>query len=94
MKFYHITEPPLKIYGLAVADRERRQFWRLNRQIMDRMPQYDFLGKRCVGGRIRFRTDSADFCVRMTLAQASCIERSYEVEGVDLCNIGDWEKQN
>lgn len=70
MKFYHITEPPLKIYGLAVADRERRQFWRLNSEIMDRMPQYDSLGKRCVGGRIRFRTDSADFCVRMTLAQA------------------------
>lgn len=70
MKFYHITEPPLKIYGLAVADRERRQFWRLDQHIMDKMPQYDFLGKRSVGGRIRFRTDSADFCVRMTLAQA------------------------
>lgn len=70
MKFYHITESPIKIYGLAVADREKRQFWRVKPRIMAQLPQYDFLGKRAVGGRVRFRTDSASLCVRMTLAQA------------------------
>ncbi|MCM1303527.1 MAG: SGNH/GDSL hydrolase family protein [Lachnospiraceae bacterium] len=70
MKFYHITESPIRIYGLAVADKEKRQFWRLEPHIMDLLPQYDFLGKRAAGGRVRFRTDSADLCVRMTLAQA------------------------
>lgn len=69
MKFYHITEEPIKIYGLAKADREKRQFWRLTPEIMEKMPQYQFLGKRAVGGRIRFKTDSAYICVRMTLAQ-------------------------
>ena len=69
MKFYHITEEPIKIYGLAKADREKRQFWRLTPEIMEKLPQYQFLGKRAVGGRIRFKTDSVDICVRMTLAQ-------------------------
>lgn len=69
MKFYHITEEPIKIYGLARADREKRQFWRLTADIMEKLPQYQFLGKRAVGGRIRFKTDSPNICVRMTLAQ-------------------------
>ena len=69
MKFYHITEEPIKIYGLARADREKRQFWRLTSEIMEKLPQYQFLGKRAVGGRIRFKTDSVNLCVRMTLAQ-------------------------
>ena len=70
MKFYHITEKPLKIYGLAVADAAKRSFWRLPPEMLARMPQYEFLGKRSVGGRVRFSTDSAELTVRMTLAQA------------------------
>ena len=46
MKFYHITEEPIKIYGLAVMDREKRQFWRVTPEIMEALPQYEFLGKR------------------------------------------------
>ncbi|MBQ7919166.1 MAG: hypothetical protein IJ324_04380 [Lachnospiraceae bacterium] len=48
MKFYHITEEPIKIYGLAVMDREKRQFWRVTPEIMEALPQYEFLGKRAV----------------------------------------------
>ena len=70
MKYYNITEAPLKIYGLAVTDREKRQFWRLPQNMLERMPQYDFLGRRAVGGRIRFCTDSVHITVRMTLACA------------------------
>lgn len=70
MKFYHITQEPIKIYGLAVADREKGQFWRVTSDIMEKLPQYQFLGKRAVGGRVRFKTDSVNICVRMTLAQA------------------------
>ena len=69
MKFYHITEPPIKIFGLAVVNREKQQFWRVTAEIMEKLPQYDFLGKRAVGGRIRFQTDSVNICIRMTLAQ-------------------------
>ena len=32
MKLYDITETPLKIYGLAVADSEKRQFFKLSEE--------------------------------------------------------------
>lgn len=69
MKFYHITEEPIRICGLAVVDKVSRQYYRVTPELMERMPQYEFLGKRAVGGRVRFQTDSANICVRMTLAQ-------------------------
>ena len=70
MRYYNIVQPPLKIYGLAVADAKERRFWRLAPRMLERMPQYDFLGRRAVGGRVRFATDSSCIFVRMTLACA------------------------
>lgn len=69
MKFYSITEEPLKIYGLAVADKEKEQFWKLPAKIMEEFPQYDYLGRRTAGGRVRFQTNSPEICLRMTLAE-------------------------
>lgn len=69
MKFYHITEKPLKIYGLAVADKETRRFWKLTEEALAKFPQYDYLGRRACGGRVRFCTDSPRMTIRMTLAQ-------------------------
>ncbi len=69
MKFCHITENPIKIYGLAVTDKEKRQFWKLPQHVMDVLPQYDFLGKRTAGGRVRFKTNSGKMIIKMTLAQ-------------------------
>ncbi|MGN0166582.1 MAG: SGNH/GDSL hydrolase family protein [Acetatifactor sp.] len=68
MKFYDITEYPIKIYGLAIADKEKRQFWKLPPNIIQQFPQYNDLGRRSVGGRVRFQTNSKSLCVRMTLA--------------------------
>ncbi len=69
MKFYHITDEPIKIYGLAVADKEKRQFWKLPQYVMDELPQYEYLGKRTAGGRVRFQTNSKILVIKMTLAQ-------------------------
>lgn len=69
MKYYPITQKPLKIYGLAVADAEKRQFYRLPESLLEQMPQYDYLGRRTVGGRVRFCTDSSNLTIRMTLKQ-------------------------
>lgn len=70
MRFFHITDKPLKIYGLVVADKEKRNFWRLPGELMDKFPKYDFLGKRACGGRVRFASDTHNLTVRMTLAQS------------------------
>ncbi len=69
MNYYNITQHPLKIYGLAVADAENRQFYRLPKYMLEKMPQYDYLGRRATGGRVRFCTDSANLTIRMTLSQ-------------------------
>lgn len=69
MEIYHITDAPLRIYGLAVADRENRRYWKLPPEILEQFPQYEFLGRRCAGGRVRFCTDSGSLLVRMTLAE-------------------------
>lgn len=69
MKFYNITQHLLKIYGLAVADDESRRFYRLPEYMLEKMPQYDYLGRRATGGRVRFCTDSAKLTIRMTLNQ-------------------------
>lgn len=69
MKFYHITDAPLKIYGLAVKDREKRHFWKLPPEALEQFPRYSYLGRRAAGGRVRFCTDSGSLAVRMTLAQ-------------------------
>ncbi len=62
-----LPEPPLRLYGLAVADGAGRRFWRLPPHMLEKMPQYEFLGRRCAGGRVRFATDSPRVLVRMTL---------------------------
>lgn len=68
MKSYHITNEPLRVYGLAVADREAGNFWKLPLHMLEKMPRYEYLGRRTAGGRVRFCTDARQFTVRMTLA--------------------------
>lgn len=67
-RYYSITDAPITIHGLAVADSQNRKFYKLPEYMLERMPQYDFLGRRTAGGRVRFMTDSVEFVVRMTLA--------------------------
>lgn len=74
MKFYNVTEEPIKIYGLAVVDGKERRFWRLPEEIIKKMPgdeYFEYLAKRCTGGRVRFRTDAPEFVIRMTLKEAA-----------------------
>ncbi len=66
-KIAPIPEPPFRLYGLAVADREKRKFYRLPEYMLEKMPQLEFLGRRSIGGRVRFATDSRKLFIRMTL---------------------------
>ena len=62
-----IPEPPFQVFGLALADRESRTFARLPKFVLEHMPQLDFLGRRSVGGRVRFATDSRRILLRLTV---------------------------
>lgn len=66
-KMYSIMEKPLNIFGLSGINADKRQFFRLPPYMLEKMPQYEFLGKRSIGGRVRFVTNSGTLLVRMTL---------------------------
>ncbi len=67
LKTAPITEEPFKVYGLTVTDREARKFYRLPEYMMKIMPQYEFQGRRSVGGRVRFATNSKRILVRLAV---------------------------
>jgi hypothetical protein len=67
MKTVQFTDSPIRIYGLNTIDARERNFWRLDEQILQKMPQYSELGKRSIGGRVRFITNSANITFRMEL---------------------------
>lgn len=67
MKTFNCTDKPIRIYGLSVINPQEGRFWRLNTDIMEKMPHYAETGKRCMGGRVRFITNSANITIRMAL---------------------------
>lgn len=67
MKYYHCTQEPLKIYGLAHKG-DGGRFWKLHESVVDRVNDgVKSLGRRNTGGRVRFSTDSAHVSVRVIL---------------------------
>ena len=66
MKKYDLFSDPLKVYGVPFFE-EKRKLERLPDEVIEKLPHLDFLGKRCPGGRVAFKTDSETFTVRVTL---------------------------
>ncbi|MBQ6803403.1 MAG: hypothetical protein IJP04_01985 [Clostridia bacterium] len=63
MKWYALTDAPLKIYGLAV--KEGMDFFRLPYDVIDTIsPGVSGLARCSAGGRVRFRTDAAQIHLR------------------------------
>lgn len=71
MKDYKITDTPMKIYGLSVIEEKDRNYWKLPLHMIERMPQYEYLGRRAMGGRVRFCTNSKNLKIMMTISKAS-----------------------
>lgn len=65
MKQFHCTQKPFRIYGLR-EELLPAHFWRLPEEMLPRVPK-DVADRAVhpVGGRVRFRTDSA--CVTVTI---------------------------
>lgn len=71
MKLYQCTEKPFSLHGLRHIDPEQGKYWRLTPEIMEAMPQYEQLGRRSGGGRLRFQTDSPFVFIRYQLKTLS-----------------------
>ena len=70
MKTYHCDEGPVRLFGIPFFSQSRR-FERVPLALRKELPRLEFLGRRCPGARIGFRTDAASFTVKMTLKTLS-----------------------
>ena len=66
MKFINCKQNPIKVCGLPYFY-ETGEFWRLPEGVISQMPSLEELGKRSVGGRVIFRTNSENILVKMRL---------------------------
>ena len=70
MKSYSINNPPIKVYGIPFFDKTKR-LARLPDELMEKLPNLDFLGRRVPGGRVCFRTNSPRFTVKLVFKTLS-----------------------
>ena len=63
MKSYSIFEKPIKVFGIPNFERDKK-LTRLPDDVIEKIPSLDFLGRRCPGGRVGFRTNSKIIGVR------------------------------
>ena len=75
MKTYSCYEEPLTLHGLHHVQPDQKEYWRLPLDVLEQLPQYEFLGRRTVGARVRFRTDASKIIIRFSL----------KTEEVDRC---------
>jgi lysophospholipase L1-like esterase len=68
MKWLNCTEAPLRLYGLNHIELNKGEYWRLPTELIAKMPQYELLGRRAVGSRLRFCTDAPKVHIRFTMS--------------------------
>lgn len=66
MKTYNYFDAPLEVHGVPFFE-ETGKLERLPEYVRKAVPSLAFLGRRCPGARVCFRTDSPKITLRMTL---------------------------
>lgn len=70
MKAYSVFEKPIKVFGIPNFERDKK-LTRLPDEVIKQVPSLEFLGRRCPGGRLGFKTNSKVFTVRIKLKTLS-----------------------
>ncbi len=63
---YNFKNPPLQVYGVPNFDKTKI-VERLPQSVREQVPSLAFLGRRCLGARVRFQTNATTFTVKMEL---------------------------
>lgn len=63
MKTYSIFEKPIKVFGIPNFEKDKK-LTRLPDDVIEKVPSLEFLGRRCPGGRVGFKTNSKTIGVR------------------------------
>lgn len=86
MKRFHCMEAPLKIYGLAPGYGPGR-YWKLDECMFGKVSEtVTGLGIRSTGGRVRFRTDSVNLKVKVTL-KTLVDDQNFSILGAAGCDV-------
>ena len=64
MKTYRYNEKPIEVHGIPHF-KEKGQLQRLSDEVLEMVPNLNFLGRRCGGARLCFKTNSPKFTVKM-----------------------------
>ncbi|MBR4072377.1 MAG: hypothetical protein IKK24_00420 [Clostridia bacterium] len=70
MKVYTYKDTPIKVFGLPFFE-ENKKLERLPEHLRNKFENLDFLGERCPGARVAFKTDAEEFTVEMKLKTLS-----------------------
>jgi len=70
MKIYKYSDAPIEVHGLPFFH-ENGILERVPAEVREKVPSLKFLGRRCPGARLCFRTAAKKFKVRMTLETLS-----------------------
>ena len=70
MKTYSYKERPIKVFG--VVDFEKKgKIQRLPDELIEKIPRLSWVGRRCTGARLCFKTDSQSIKIRITFETLS-----------------------
>ena len=64
MKNYSVFDAPIQVHGVAGVE-TRKSFERLPNEVIEKIPDLDFLGRRCAGERVEFKTNSKNLKVKI-----------------------------
>lgn len=70
MKKYTCFDAPIKVFGVPFFE-EKKKFERLPEYLREKLKNLEFLGRRCPGARVGFRTDAEEFTVKLYLKTLS-----------------------
>ena len=70
MRTFTIYDEPIKVFGIANFEKTKK-LTRLPDDVIEKVPSLDFLGRRPVGARVAFRTNSTAFKVKIVFETLS-----------------------
>ena len=85
MRTYSFVDSPIKVYGIPFFD-ERRILERIPNDIRKKVPTLEFLGKRCPGARVCFRTNSSKITFKMSFETLS-VDRGMSIRAAQSANV-------
>lgn len=92
MKTYNVKEKPIEVFGIPFFE-EKKIYERLPEDVREKVPSLSFLGRRCPGARIGFKTDAEEFTVKVKLETLK-FDLGMSIYGCQSMSVMIGERQN